>query len=347
MLDLFAGTGALGLEALSRGAAYCLFVEEDAEARGAIRRNIEAFGLTGVTKIFRRDATTLGPAGNRGSSAWRSSIRPTARAWPSARWRPPLPAGGWRHDAVAVIEERKGATVALPRLHPPRPAQLGRHAGAVRALYRRPVLSRRPQVRVPCPLQNVLPRRIGPSSSGFARTCGWPTIARSTAAVATGQPVLALYVFDEDSPGVRPLGGASRWWLHHSLATLAGDLDELGHHVAHLSWRHRQTDAQARDRRQRHGRVLEPALRRRRARRRHRREVRAAQCGHGCGKLQRSPTNRTLGNQNQSGRTVQGVHAVLAHRSRAERPAATAAQAQIAARCGGADISQTHQRWTA
>ena len=66
VLDLFAGTGALGVEALSRGAAYCLFVEEDADARGTIRRNVEAFGLTGVTKIFRRDATTLGPAENRG-----------------------------------------------------------------------------------------------------------------------------------------------------------------------------------------------------------------------------------------------------------------------------------------
>lgn len=49
-----------------------------------------------------------------------------------------------------------------------------------------------------------------------------------TAAVATGQPVLAVYVFDEDSPGIRPLGGASRWWLHHSLAALAADLARHG-----------------------------------------------------------------------------------------------------------------------
>ena len=47
------------------------------------------------------------------------------------------------------------------------------------------------------------------------------------AAAATGQPVLAVYVFDEDSPGVRPLGGASRWWLHHSLAALTADLARL------------------------------------------------------------------------------------------------------------------------
>src|SRR5262249_16059095 len=66
VLDLFAGTGALGLEALSRGAAFCLFVDERAEARALMRRNIEAFGLAGITKVFRRDATELGPAGRKG-----------------------------------------------------------------------------------------------------------------------------------------------------------------------------------------------------------------------------------------------------------------------------------------
>lgn len=64
VLDLFSGSGALGLEALSRGARYCLFIEDDASARGAIRRNVEALGLTGTTKIWRRDAAQLGPAGN-------------------------------------------------------------------------------------------------------------------------------------------------------------------------------------------------------------------------------------------------------------------------------------------
>jgi 16S rRNA (guanine966-N2)-methyltransferase len=63
VLDLFAGTGALGLEAMSRGASFALFVEESAEARGLIRRNVEAFGLMGATKIFRRDATHLGEIG--------------------------------------------------------------------------------------------------------------------------------------------------------------------------------------------------------------------------------------------------------------------------------------------
>jgi 16S rRNA (guanine966-N2)-methyltransferase len=59
--DLFAGTGALGIEALSHGAAFCLFVEDSAVSRGLIRTNVEALNLTGVTKIWRRDATDLGP----------------------------------------------------------------------------------------------------------------------------------------------------------------------------------------------------------------------------------------------------------------------------------------------
>lgn len=62
VLDLFAGTGALGIEAISRGAAYVLFVDEGVEARALLRDNIETLGLGGVTRVFRRDATGLGPA---------------------------------------------------------------------------------------------------------------------------------------------------------------------------------------------------------------------------------------------------------------------------------------------
>lgn len=61
VIDLFAGSGALGLEAMSRGAEFCLFVETDHEARGAIRDNVEALALFGNTRIHRRSATTLGP----------------------------------------------------------------------------------------------------------------------------------------------------------------------------------------------------------------------------------------------------------------------------------------------
>ena len=60
VLDLFAGTGALGLEAMSRGAAFALFVDDGAEARALIRQNVEALGLAAATRIFRRDATKLG-----------------------------------------------------------------------------------------------------------------------------------------------------------------------------------------------------------------------------------------------------------------------------------------------
>jgi 16S rRNA (guanine966-N2)-methyltransferase len=60
VMDLFAGTGALGLEALSRGAKFCQFVEEDAEARGIIRNNADGCGAIGQCKIWRRDATDLG-----------------------------------------------------------------------------------------------------------------------------------------------------------------------------------------------------------------------------------------------------------------------------------------------
>jgi len=62
VLDLFAGTGALGLEAMSRGAAFVLFVDEGAEARALMRENVATLGLGGTTRIFRRDATRLGPA---------------------------------------------------------------------------------------------------------------------------------------------------------------------------------------------------------------------------------------------------------------------------------------------
>lgn len=105
VLDLFAGTGALGLEALSRGASYCVFIEESAEGRGLIRTNVEAFGLTGRTKIFRRDATSLGDAGTMGPFGLVFADPPYGkglgeRALHSAR------AGGWLAPrALCVVEE--------------------------------------------------------------------------------------------------------------------------------------------------------------------------------------------------------------------------------------------------
>ena len=59
-LDLFAGTGALGIEALSRGAVHCVFVDTGPDARAIIRRNLDLLGLNGHSRIFRRDACKLG-----------------------------------------------------------------------------------------------------------------------------------------------------------------------------------------------------------------------------------------------------------------------------------------------
>ena len=64
VIYLIAGTGAMGLEALSRGARYCLFVDNSAESRALVRQNVEALALTGATKIWRRDATVLGQLSN-------------------------------------------------------------------------------------------------------------------------------------------------------------------------------------------------------------------------------------------------------------------------------------------
>jgi 16S rRNA (guanine966-N2)-methyltransferase len=114
VLDLFAGTGALGIEALSRGAASCLFVEEGTEARALIRTNIEVLGLTGVTRIFRRDATRLGDAGRLGTFDLVFLDPPYGRglgdkALIAAR------DGGWLAErALIVLEERADCEVVLP-----------------------------------------------------------------------------------------------------------------------------------------------------------------------------------------------------------------------------------------
>ncbi len=112
-IDLFAGTGALGIEALSRGASYCLFVEDGAEARALIRRNIEALGLTGVTRVFRRDAAALGPAGNMGRFDI-AFLDPPYGQGLGERALASLAAGGWlAPDAAVVLEERAEAAAGL------------------------------------------------------------------------------------------------------------------------------------------------------------------------------------------------------------------------------------------
>jgi 16S rRNA (guanine966-N2)-methyltransferase len=113
-IDLFAGTGALGLEALSRGAAFCLFVDDSAESRALIRKNVEALNLTGVTKIWRRDATDLGPLGAGAGgpfdiafldAPYRKTL--TAPALASLR------AGGWlAPKALAIAETAEEENIA-------------------------------------------------------------------------------------------------------------------------------------------------------------------------------------------------------------------------------------------
>jgi 16S rRNA (guanine966-N2)-methyltransferase len=119
VLDLFAGTGALGIEALSRGAAHCLFVEQAAPARAAIRRNVEALGLTGVSKIFRRDASNLGAAGRHGGAALAFLDPPYGQGF-AERTLLSLSGGGWlAAGALVVIEEGKSARVELPPPYAP------------------------------------------------------------------------------------------------------------------------------------------------------------------------------------------------------------------------------------
>ena len=114
VIDLFAGTGALGLEALSRGASYCLFVEDAAEARALIRRNVEAFGLTGETRIFRRDATDLGPAGHIARFDVAFLDAPYGQGLCSKALAG-LIAGQWLNPAaLAVLEDRAGSALIVP-----------------------------------------------------------------------------------------------------------------------------------------------------------------------------------------------------------------------------------------
>jgi 16S rRNA (guanine966-N2)-methyltransferase len=109
VLDLFAGTGALGFEAISRGARHCTFIEEAAEARGVIRRNMETLGLNGAAKILRRDAARLGMPG---------TIEPFDLLFADPPYDKGLgekalvsaSVGGWlKPGAICILEERASA----------------------------------------------------------------------------------------------------------------------------------------------------------------------------------------------------------------------------------------------
>jgi 16S rRNA (guanine966-N2)-methyltransferase len=104
--DLFAGTGALGIEALSHGAAFCLFVDDSAESRALIRDNVEALQLTGVSKIWRRDATKLGPmAAGAGGPFDLVFLDPPYRKGLIAPALASLSEGGWLADGAILVAE--------------------------------------------------------------------------------------------------------------------------------------------------------------------------------------------------------------------------------------------------
>jgi 16S rRNA (guanine966-N2)-methyltransferase len=115
VLDLFAGTGALGIEALSRGASFTLFVDDGAQARALLRENVTALGLGGVTRIFRRDATKLGAA---------HPVEPFSLAFVDPPYGQGLADaalvsardGGWlAPEALIVVEETSKAAFAPPQ----------------------------------------------------------------------------------------------------------------------------------------------------------------------------------------------------------------------------------------
>ena len=133
VLDLFAGTGALGIEALSHGARWCLLVDDSAESRALQRENIEALGLTGATRIWRRDATDLGPIGPAAGGPfelvfldppYRKEMIPKALASLEGRRL----AGG---QGAAGGGDRCQRAAGCARLHPAGRTRLWRDAGAV------------------------------------------------------------------------------------------------------------------------------------------------------------------------------------------------------------------------
>lgn len=114
VIDLFAGTGAMGIEAMSRGGAFCLFVDDSAESRALIRENVEALHLTGTTKIWRRNATDLGPMGAGAGGPFELVILdPPYHKDLIAPAVASLKAGNWLSEkAVLVVETAEDETIS-------------------------------------------------------------------------------------------------------------------------------------------------------------------------------------------------------------------------------------------
>ncbi len=116
VLDLFAGTGALGLEALSRGARHCTFIDNGATARALLRRNITAMQLMGRTRVWRRDATQ--PGSNHGPAFDLVFLDPPYGRDLGARALTAALVGGWLvPGAMIVWEEAAPQTPPAGFLH--------------------------------------------------------------------------------------------------------------------------------------------------------------------------------------------------------------------------------------
>ncbi|HKU54438.1 MAG TPA: 16S rRNA (guanine(966)-N(2))-methyltransferase RsmD [Rhizomicrobium sp.] len=106
VLDLFAGTGALGIEAISQGARWCLLVDDNADSRALQRENVEALGLTGATRIWRRDATDLGPLGPSAGGPFNLVfLDPPYRKELIPKALKSLKGGGWLADKALLVAE--------------------------------------------------------------------------------------------------------------------------------------------------------------------------------------------------------------------------------------------------
>jgi 16S rRNA (guanine966-N2)-methyltransferase len=116
VLDLFAGTGALGLEALSRGAVQATFVDDGTAARALLRQNIERMRAMGATKVWRRDATQLGE--NRGGPFTLVFLDPPYGAGLGTRALASAVAGGWLAPGALVVWEEASPQPAPPGFAP-------------------------------------------------------------------------------------------------------------------------------------------------------------------------------------------------------------------------------------
>ena len=136
VMDLYAGSGALGFEAISRGAAFALFVETDEEARGAIRENADAYGVMGRTRVHRRSATDLGGRpGSDGEAFDLAFLDPPYRKGLGEQTLLRLLEGNWLKPGALVVFERGSDE---PEIDTPDYERLdARDYGAARVLFLR------------------------------------------------------------------------------------------------------------------------------------------------------------------------------------------------------------------